>query len=191
MCAVSLVSLLYKGQITLSWRSSRGSFWWWDILKLQVQFKGLAMVNLEDGCTYILWHDIWEGQVWSQACPELFSYARNQQISLSMAASMTLLPNLFHLPLSSETYVQFQNLLAILQSLQCSKVMMLGPLFRAQISSNPGKYKSTWLVIDMCIMLINGYGNHLFQTREKSSSSWSSKTGLALELCSNEGIYNS
>jgi hypothetical protein len=35
-----------------------------------------------------------------------------------MAASMTLLQNLFHLPLSSEAYVQFQNLSAAPQSLQ-------------------------------------------------------------------------
>jgi len=80
----------------------RGSFWWRDILKLLTQFKGIAVVSIQDGKSCFLWHDMWSGMVCSQAFPELFSFAKNQLISVSVAANSPLLHDLFHLPLSPE-----------------------------------------------------------------------------------------
>lgn len=59
-------------------RVSRGSFWWRDILKLQVHFKGMAMVSVNNGPLCFLWHDLWGDTVCSRAFPELCSYAKNQ-----------------------------------------------------------------------------------------------------------------
>jgi hypothetical protein len=62
--------------------NTKGSFWWHDILKLLDSFKGMAVVSLKDGGSCLLWHDLWEGMVLSQAFRELFSFARNNYISV-------------------------------------------------------------------------------------------------------------
>lgn len=67
----------------------------------------MAVVSLQDGKTCFLWHDLWGNGVYSQMFPELFSYAKNEMISLSVASNTPLLHDLFHLPLSSEAYAQF------------------------------------------------------------------------------------
>jgi len=41
----------------------RGSFWWRDILKLLTQFKGLAMVHIQDGKSCFLLFDFWNGMI--------------------------------------------------------------------------------------------------------------------------------
>jgi hypothetical protein len=77
----------------------QGSFWLRDILnKLLDSFKGMAMVSLKDGASYVLWHDLWGGRVLSQAFPELYSFTRNHRISVQLTASTPMLQSLFHLP---------------------------------------------------------------------------------------------
>ena len=99
-----------QGKLPYQGRRIRGFFWWRDILKLQDDYKGMAMVSVKDGSTCFLWHDLWGGSVCSQTYPELFSYANNQQISLKVAASIPLIKNLFHLRLFGEANAQFQEL---------------------------------------------------------------------------------
>ena len=96
----------------------RGSFWWRDILKLIDQFKGIAMVSVRDGKSCFLWHDLWDGTICSQAFPELFSFAKNQYISVSLAATDTPFHVQFHLPLPPEAYAQYLQLNDMVQSIQ-------------------------------------------------------------------------
>lgn len=63
------------------------------------------------------WDDLWNGQVRKLAFPELYSYAKNKKISLSIAWSSDILVNLFNLPVSVEAHLQFQNLHEELSSL--------------------------------------------------------------------------
>ena len=37
----------------------KGSFWWRDNLKLLDSFKGMAMVNIQNGSSYLFWSDLW------------------------------------------------------------------------------------------------------------------------------------
>jgi hypothetical protein len=85
----------------------KGSFWWHDALKLQQQFKGIASVTLHNGATYLLWHDLWVGHVWSQACPELFSFSKTPNMTIQVAAQAPQFQDMFYLPLSPEAYAQF------------------------------------------------------------------------------------
>ena len=39
----------------------KGSFWWRDILKLLDAFKGMAMVNIQNGASCLFWFDLWGG----------------------------------------------------------------------------------------------------------------------------------
>jgi len=83
-----------------------GSFWWCDILKLLSQFKSIVVISIRDGATSILWHDHWGGNILSQHFPELYSFSY-------AAISIPLPKNLFHLPLTTEAYNQFLELVSI------------------------------------------------------------------------------
>lgn len=70
-------------------RIKRGSFWWRDILKLLDKYKGMSAVSLMgDGKSCYLWSDLWDGQVPSQAYPQLFSFARNKHITILAAKAI-------------------------------------------------------------------------------------------------------
>ena len=43
--------------------TSAGSFWWKDTLKLLDSFKGMAMVNVQDGKSCYFWLDLWDNIV--------------------------------------------------------------------------------------------------------------------------------
>lgn len=105
------------GKLPFPGRPSKGSFWWRDILKLLPSFKDLAHPIVKDGTTCLLWYDSWDGENWDQVRPQLFSFAKNKYISVSIAANTTILHDLFHLPLSSEAFTQFQDFSYKLQSL--------------------------------------------------------------------------
>ena len=67
------------------------------------------------GDTCSLWNDLWSGRVPAQAFPELFSFAKLKDISLSGAAAAQSLNTLFHLPLSESA---FQQLIVLACDLQ-------------------------------------------------------------------------
>lgn len=82
----------------------KGSFWWRDNLKLLDGFKGIALVNLQDGSTCFFWTDLWGGHVNSQSYPELFSFVKNKLLSLKKVSRLQPFHHLFHLPLSEEAF---------------------------------------------------------------------------------------
>lgn len=90
--------------------NNRGSFWWKDILKSLVSFKGLASVIVSDGSTCLFWKDIWNNNLMSSIFPELFSFARAHHISVQSFISTNDRSELFHLPLSTQAFDQFQQL---------------------------------------------------------------------------------
>lgn len=97
-----------------------GSFWWRDILKLLPTFKDIVVIHIQNGSTALLWLDNWSGPTWSQRFPELFSFAKSHHTSVQMAASADHLHDLFHLPLSTRAYEQFQICSEVLHSTHVS-----------------------------------------------------------------------
>jgi hypothetical protein len=61
----------------------KGLFWWRDILKLVNFFQGIANCKIGDGSTVLFWSDIWNDQLLEQKNSRLFSYAKNQRISVA------------------------------------------------------------------------------------------------------------
>jgi hypothetical protein len=107
-----------RNRLPVLGRTIRGSFWWRDILKLLDSYKSFARVNIQNGTTCLLWFALWEDRVYNQAYPELFSFAKAQHISLSVALSTMPRQTLFHLPLSNEAFGQFQELSNTLDNIQ-------------------------------------------------------------------------
>jgi hypothetical protein len=95
----------------------RGSFWWRAILKLLDKFKGIAMVQIQNGATVSLWHDLWNGQLRMMHSSELYSFIVRRDISVQQARSMEDLHNLFQLPLTTEAFQQYEVLLRDLDNL--------------------------------------------------------------------------
>jgi hypothetical protein len=86
-----------------------GSFWWRDVLKTLESFKGIVRVEIGDGKTTLLWHDNWDGICKSAQYPELWSFASCKDITIQQAR-LAASHEMFHTPLSAETFVQFQAL---------------------------------------------------------------------------------
>jgi hypothetical protein len=79
-------------------------------LKLLNKYKGLAVLSVQDGSTCFLWLDNWDQHILRQHFPELFSFCGDRFISLKAAVAQPLPHDLFHQPLSSQAYAQFQQL---------------------------------------------------------------------------------
>lgn len=82
----------------------KGSFWWRDTRKLLPAFKGMSMTIIGNGSSCFFWLDSWNGFSLSTSFPELFSYAKNKNITVQRVCQTTQLHELFHLPLSEEAF---------------------------------------------------------------------------------------
>ena len=100
--------------------TKKGSFWWWDVLKLLDKFKGMATPQINDGATCLFWDDCWAGQPLKQTFPELFSFAKKAEISLKNTLAESQFYRLFNLPLSIQAFDQLQELQELLHSLNPS-----------------------------------------------------------------------
>lgn len=86
----------------------KGLFWWRDILKLLHDFKSFSSAQVQNGSTCLFWSDSWIQQPLQLEYPELYSFARNKEISVARVWAIQDLSDLFHLPLSSEAFQQLQ-----------------------------------------------------------------------------------
>ena len=82
------------------------------------KFKSFAILLVRDGATCFLWHDAWNPVIWTQHFPELYSFCRDRFITLKSAVAQFLPQDLFHLPLSTEAYHHFQQLVHSFQNFQ-------------------------------------------------------------------------
>jgi hypothetical protein len=112
---VKLVWDNYYSSGRLPGQFKKGFLWWRDIVKILHKFKGITAVTVADGSTVALWKDHWNGRVPAQAFPELFSFAKDVNISFQMAVGRTDFLQNFNLPLSVQEHAQlleFQELIS-------------------------------------------------------------------------------
>jgi hypothetical protein len=95
-----------------------GSFWWKAHLKLLDKFKGISHCNIGDGKTAYLWTDLWSNNCLSQKLPHLASFAKKMDITVHESIHTEFLEDLFHLPLSQEAYLEFQELETLCEATQ-------------------------------------------------------------------------
>jgi hypothetical protein len=67
----------------------------------------LAKCSLGNGCSVLLWHDVWTDQILNAKWPHLFSLAKQHHITVKQALEVPDEAELFHLPLSAEAYSEF------------------------------------------------------------------------------------
>ena len=109
-----------QGQIPHA-TADKGSFWWKDLLHLCDKFRGIATCTVGNGSTVLFWLDVWNGFFLQEKLPRLFTFAKNQKISVAAFLSTPDMSTLFHLPLSEQAYQEFQELQEIIQSVQMTQ----------------------------------------------------------------------
>jgi hypothetical protein len=93
------------------------SFWWRDCLKTLPTYKNLAICSFVQGNSILLWQDSWSDIPLKLKWPHLFSFVKNESISIKEALASPYIPDLFHLPISEEALVQLNLFQALLQDL--------------------------------------------------------------------------
>jgi hypothetical protein len=63
-------------------------------------------VHAQNGATTLAWQDQWNGRILKFSFPELYSFIKNQNLTLEQTLQSNL-GDLFHLPLSQQAYDQF------------------------------------------------------------------------------------
>lgn len=102
----------------------KGSFWWRNNLKILEKYKELTVVQVQNGQSCLLWEDNWiDGSVRAAKLkyPELFSFAKTNNIPISNALVNNLSNHLFHLPLSTMAFSQLQALRGYLEDLNVNE----------------------------------------------------------------------
>jgi hypothetical protein len=100
--------------------NEKGSFWWKDLLKLCDTFKGIAKCSVGNGSTVHFWTEVWNGNLLQHKFPRLFSYAKNQNISVADFIHNNNFQQQFHLPLSVQAFQEYQAMQDIIQQTQIS-----------------------------------------------------------------------
>jgi hypothetical protein len=103
---VGLVWAKYYNSGRLPGQQRKGSFWWRDVVSLIDKYKGMASVTIADGSSVLLWKDHWNRATPAMEYPELFSFAKNKDITFKMAVNADDFTQLFTLPLSVEAHQQ-------------------------------------------------------------------------------------
>lgn len=89
-------------------------------MKIIDLFKSMARCNLGDGRSAAFWSDLWHSGWLQHTFPQLFSFARDTNISVHTAHQSEYLEDLFHLPLTTQAYQKFQQLGDICDDLRSS-----------------------------------------------------------------------
>lgn len=88
-----------------------GSFWCRDIFSLMDIFRGITVNIPRAGDTILLWKDIWTyGNPLQDTLTRLFSFAKNEDISLAQFHNNHALEDNFHLHLSVQAMEEFHVL---------------------------------------------------------------------------------
>jgi hypothetical protein len=97
------------------------SFWWRDCLTVFPTFNQIAQCDFQPGNYILLWQDSWSQIPLKDTWPHLFSFCKNEAISLKQALLISYLADMFHLPLSEEALAQFHLFQAFLITLEPSE----------------------------------------------------------------------
>ena len=96
-----------------------GSFWWKDILRLNLLFRGIAKCTIGNGQSVCFWGDIWmNDQIIATKYPRLESFAKSEEISVYAVMQAEDFDSLFMLPFSNEAYAEFVSLQEELQIME-------------------------------------------------------------------------
>lgn len=104
---VQLIYSTYYQQKVPHLTTARGSFWWKDTLKLNVQFRNIAHCLPGMGDTVGLWEDNIAQQPFSVMFPNLYEYGVNKKMSVNTGLAASNLLEISRLPISRVAYNEY------------------------------------------------------------------------------------
>jgi hypothetical protein len=87
-------------------------------MRLCDMFRGVATCTVGNGTSVLFWKDVWNNNHLDEAFPRLFSFAKNQDISVAEFLQNNIIEDQFHTPLSNEAFQEYQELQNLIQNLQ-------------------------------------------------------------------------
>lgn len=111
-------SKYYEGKVPHECREL-GSFWWRDVMRLNVIYRGIAQCALGDGSTVLFWDDLWSDSILSVQYPRLNSFARNSSIPVQRLMLEQDMDDIFILPLSTQAHDELLQLQSYLIRRRC------------------------------------------------------------------------
>jgi hypothetical protein len=108
---------LYNSNVVPQLKRPVGSFWLRDVMSCSSSFLMIASCKARKGNSICFWSDTWDLGVLKWRYPQLFSFAKNQNISLQKFLSQDAYTNFFT-PLSEEAANQWTELDILIQSLE-------------------------------------------------------------------------
>jgi hypothetical protein len=103
---------------------NKGSFWWKDIARLSIHFRGIASPIAGDDLSFVIWQDVWNNMILKMEFPSLYSFARRKNCSLAQFMQHQNLLDNFQSPLSSDAqgkFVIFQDKIRMIQGMMQGK----------------------------------------------------------------------
>ena len=97
-----------------------GSFWWKDILRLNLIYRNIATCALGDGSTVLFWGDTWSQDILAMKFLRLFSFTLYADVSVKQMVETGFLDEVFQLPLSEEAMLEFMMLQQQVQQTELS-----------------------------------------------------------------------
>lgn len=86
------------------------SFWWRDITKLMLIYRGISQVSVSHGGNVLFWKDLWCNSILAESFPRAFSFATSEDVFVQDFLSATVLEETFHLPLSAQAHAKVREL---------------------------------------------------------------------------------
>jgi hypothetical protein len=75
----------------------KGSYWWRSILKLLNTYKGVAQAQFGSSDTILFWTDMWNGRVLQLSFPQLFLFAKKEDITVAAVLALDNVQDVFQL----------------------------------------------------------------------------------------------
>jgi hypothetical protein len=102
-----------------------GSFWWKDVMKQVDNFRGVSVISMGAGDTFMFWQDNWKvdgvARPFMFRFPRLFSYVLNDKMSTLEVYSVEDLSQLFYRPLSTQAFQELQTMQSLMHHNQLSE----------------------------------------------------------------------
>jgi hypothetical protein len=108
---------LYSNSVVPQIKRPIGSFWWRDVMSHSKNFLMIATCNVGRGNSVCFWSHTWNLGVLKWKFPHLFSFAKNQNISVEKILSQDVYAN-FSAPLTVEAVEQWIQLSAMLHNMK-------------------------------------------------------------------------
>lgn len=87
-----------------------GSFWWRDIYKLMLIYRGITKLTMARGTTTVFWEDLCLDDVLAETHLHALSFVRNEDILVKDFLSTTSLGETFPVPLSTQAHAEAREI---------------------------------------------------------------------------------